>query len=461
MKTAASRTILIVDDDESVTASLSMLLKRAGFACLVAFEPDQALALARAHQPQLVIHDMNFSRQTDGEEGLALLHELRSLNAGIPVILITAWGSIDLAVQGMKAGASDFVTKPWNNERLLQSVTTVLDLNDSKADIGVTRARLDEKHAFGAIVGQDPRLLALLETVGRISATEAPVLILGESGTGKELIADAIHANSKRREQPLVKVNLGGIPGNLFESEMFGHTKGAFTDAKSERIGRFEAACGGSIFLDEIGDLDKASQVKLLRVLQDQSYQPLGSSVTRSANVRVIAATNRDLGTMVAEGSFREDLLYRLNLITLRLPALRERRQDIPELALHTVRQICARYGYCQPVLADDALRWLQQQNWPGNIRELRQTIERAILISDASELTARSFQNAGQLGSGGAMTDTDQLPVGSMTLDELEKAMIVKALQQYENNLTQVASALGLSRPALYRRIQKYGVPI
>jgi two-component system, NtrC family, response regulator len=452
--------ILVVDDDESVTTSLSMLLKRAGHTPLVAFDSAQALALAREHNPDLVIHDMNFSQATSGEEGLGLLHDIRALNSQIPVILITAWGSIDLAVKGMKLGASDFVAKPWSNDRLLQIVATALEINNSKADTTVTRAKLDRQYELSAIIGHDPQLLQLLETVGRISATDAPVLILGESGTGKELIADAIHANSKRRDKPLVKVNLGGIPGNLFESEMFGHVRGAFTDAKTERAGRFEAAANGSIFLDEIGDLDKASQVKLLRVLQDQTYQPLGSSASRTANVRVIAATNRDLEAMVTDSLFREDLLYRINLITLRLPPLRERRQDIPELAHHVVRQICERYGYPQMRLNEAAVLWLQQQHWPGNIRELRQTIERTVLISDMPELTPRSFQDAGRLGKQ-TPAHTPELPVGSMTLEEMERAMILKALKQYENNLSQVAYALGLSRQALYRRIEKYGVVV
>jgi two-component system NtrC family response regulator len=452
--------ILIVDDDESVTTSLSILLKRAGFLPLVAFDAGQALALLREHDPALVIHDMNFSRSTTGEEGLGLLQAIRGRNARTPVILITAWGSIDLAVKGMKAGASDFIAKPWNNDRLLQVVVTALEINYSRADPSVTRTKLDALYDLGAISGHDPKLLQLLETVGRVSATDAPVLVLGESGTGKELIADAIHANSKRRGNALVKVNLGGIPGNLFESEMFGHVKGAFTDAKSERVGRFEAANGGTIFLDEIGDLDRASQVKLLRVLQDQSYQPLGSSATRTANVRVVAATNRDLDAMVTAGTFREDLLYRINLITLRLPPLRERRQDIPELAHRVVQQVCERYQYRQMTLTEAAVEWLQQQSWPGNVRELRQTIERAVLIADTPTLTPHSFQHAERLGR--QVPDTvPALPVGSKTLEEMEKAMILKALKQYENNLTQVASALGLSRQALYRRIEKYGVPV
>jgi two-component system NtrC family response regulator len=281
------QTILVVDDDESVTMSLSFLLKKAGYKAIAAYDPAQALELLNAHSPALVIHDMNFSRSTTGEEGLELLQAIRATHAKLPVILITAWGSIDLAVAGMKFGANDFISKPWSNAHLLQVIKTALDLQHDKPINSVSRAELDEQFDFNEIVGQDPKFLQVLSTVGRISKTDAPVLILGESGTGKELIANA----------------------------------------KSDRQGRFEMAHQGSIFLDEIGDLDKSSQVKLLRVLQDQTYQAVGSSKTRKANVRVISATNCDLQQLVADGDFREDLLYRINLITLRLSPLRERQQ--------------------------------------------------------------------------------------------------------------------------------------
>ncbi len=332
--------ILIVDDDPSVTASLGLLLKRHGHPTRAARSREEALAVLREAEVDLVLQDMNFSRATTGEEGLELLGRIRRLRPRLPVILITAWGSIALAVEGMKAGAADFVTKPWSNAQLLQAVETALSLaRQGEAGDGkgapASRDELDRRFDFRGMIGAEPRFLKLLELIGRVAPTDASVLITGESGTGKELVAEAIHRNSRRKEGPFVKVNLGGISSTLFESEMFGHVKGAFTDARADRKGRFEIADRGTIFLDEIGEVDPAAQVKLLRVLQDRSYEALGSSLPRTVDVRVVSATNRDLAERVAAGAFREDLLYRLNLIALRLPALRERRGDVPLLARH------------------------------------------------------------------------------------------------------------------------------
>ncbi|HBL31308.1 MAG TPA: sigma-54-dependent Fis family transcriptional regulator, partial [Acidobacteria bacterium] len=332
-------TILLVDDDASVTASLGLLLKRHGYLPIPAASQEEALEVVRGRELDLVLQDMNFSRGTTGEEGMELLAAIRRLRPGLPVVLITAWGSIQLAVDGIKAGAADFITKPWNNAQLLQSVETALSLAAARAgETGedrpapASREELDRHGDFRGLIGTDPRLLKLLELVARVAPTDASVLITGESGTGKELIAEALHGNSRRRDRPFVKVNLGGISSTLFESEMFGHVRGAFTDARADRKGRFEMADGGTIFLDEIGEIDLNAQVKLLRVLQDRSYEVLGSSTTRTVDVRVVSATNRDLGEEVARGRFREDLLYRLNLIALRLPPLRERRGDIAPL---------------------------------------------------------------------------------------------------------------------------------
>ncbi len=455
-----SKKILIVDDDESITESLSILLKRSGHLPIVAFNPEQALHLMSEHQADLILQDMNFSRQTSGEEGVSLLKDIRRQNTQIPVILMTAWASVDLAVQGMKQGANDFFAKPWSNERLLQCVNTALALRQPKAEYEATRQELDSRYDFSSIIGEDPELLKILSTVGRISETDASVLILGESGTGKELIANAVHNNSHRKNFSHIKVNLGGVPGNLFESELFGHLKGAFTDAKSDREGYFGRAHKGSIFLDEIGDLEKSSQVKLLRVLQDQSYQPLGSSKTLSANVRVIAATNRNLTQLVASKQFREDLLYRINLITIHLPPLRKRKGDILLIAEHVLQSLCQRYNFDQLILGSGARQWLQTQSWPGNIRQLTQTLERAVLMSESTTLDEQAFLNSEQVGESLEQSDTT-LPVGSMTLAEMEIAMIRKALHQYQNNLSQVASALGLSRQSLYRRLEKHGVQL
>ncbi len=461
--------ILIVDDDPSVTASLSLLLKRHGHPTRAARSREEALAVLREQDVDLVLQDMNFSRVTTGEEGLALLAETRRLRPRLPVILITAWGSIALAVEGMKAGAADFVTKPWSNAQLLQTVETALslarqgDAGDGAEGKGApaNREELDRRFDFRGMIGAEPRFLKLLELIGRVAPTDASVLITGESGTGKELAAEAIHRNSRRREGPFVKVNLGGISSTLFESEMFGHVKGAFTDARADRKGRFELADRGSIFLDEIGEVDPSSQVKLLRVLQDRSYEVLGSSTPRTVDVRVVAATNRDLGEMVAQGQFREDLLYRLNLIALRLPALRERRGDVPLLARHFLDLSARTYRRSPIALTDRALGWLQDQPWPGNIRQLKQTLERAVLVVDGDRLDAADLvalsgldERDGPRGAGTPLPSP-----GTMTLDEMEKAMIVKCLRHYEGNVTRVAEALGLSRAALYRRFEKYGL--
>lgn len=410
----------------------------------------------------VVLQDMNFSRSTDGKEGLELLARLRSLHPKLPVILITAWGSIGLAVEGMKAGASDFITKPWSNLQLLQAVETALGVAAARGgearSTPPSREGLDRQFDLAGLIGNDPKFLRILELVGRVAPTDASVLITGESGTGKELVAEAIHRNSRRRAEPFVKVNLGGISSTLFESEMFGHVKGAFTDARADRKGRFELADRGTIFLDEIGELDPSVQVKLLRVLQDRSYEVLGSSVTRSVDVRVISATNRDLTELVESGQFREDLLYRLNLISVRMPSLRERPGDIVPLARHFLERCCQLYRRPAMGLSPGAAEWLQARTWPGNVRQLRQTVERAVLVVDGDRLGADDFRALAELESR-ELRGTALPNPGSMTLEEIEKAMIVKCLQHYEGNVTRVAEALGLSRAALYRRLEKYGL--
>ena len=454
-----SQRILAVDDDLSVTASLSLLCKQAGYACEVASSPDEALQRLDGGAFDLVLQDMNFSRQTTGEEGLELLEQIVERRPGLPVILITAWGSIELAVRGVKAGAVDFVAKPWNNEHLLQAMGTALTLAAGPpTDTAPNREDLDGRHDFGDIIGRDAKLLQVLEITGRVSGTDAPVLITGESGTGKDLVADAIHRNSPRAAGPFVKVNLGGISTTLFESEMFGHVKGAFTDASSDRTGRFELAHGGTIFLDEIGDLDLACQVKLLRVLQDRSFEILGSSTTRTVDIRVVSATNRNLMQMVEAGAFREDLLYRLNLIALHLPALRQRLDDIPLLAALFVRRTGQAYKRENLSITPAALGWLQTRPWPGNIRELQQVIERAVLMSQDDALTVAEFERCLEMHPEAGRAARLPTP-GSMTIDEMERAMIQESLQAYNGNLSRTAEALGLSRAALYRRLAKHGI--
>jgi DNA-binding NtrC family response regulator len=453
--------VLIVDDDVSITTSLALLLKQAGHASMAAAGPREALSLLEHEAFSLVLQDMNFSRQTTGAEGLALLADIKARRPQLPVVLMTAWGSIGLAVQGVKAGAADFVTKPWTNAQLLQSIETALGLQDARAGRArplPSRDELDTAFDFSGIIGSDPQLLRVLDVVARVAPTDASVLVTGESGTGKEVIAEALHRNSRRREGPFVKVNLGGVSSTLFESEMFGHVRGAFTDARSDRKGRFELAAGGTIFLDEIGELEPGSQVKMLRVLQDRSYEPLGSSVTRSVDVRVVSATNRDLPALVARGEFREDLLYRVNLIAINLPPLRDRVGDVPSLARRFLAGAAQAHGRASVTIGPQALRWLQAQPWPGNVRQLRQLVERTLLMTDGDVLEAEDFARPGEMEARAVPRDVLP-PPGSMTIDEIEKGMIVKCLAHYEGNLSRVAEALGLSRPALYRRLEKHGI--
>ena len=371
--------ILIIDDDSAVRSSLSFMLKRAGYEAQVVPGPREAIEVVRTVAPDLILMDMNFTLSTTGEEGLTLLKQVKVFRPDTPVILMTAWGSIQLAVQGMQAGAFDFIPKPWNNAALLQRIETALELSTAPKE---TTQEQNDAFNRNHIIGRSQGLTDVLNTIARIAKTNASVLITGESGTGKELIAEAIHINSQRAKHPFVKVNLGGISQSLFESEMFGHKKGAFTDASADRTGRFEMADKGTIFLDEIGDLDLSCQVKLLRVLQDQTFEVLGDSRPRKTDIRVVSATNADLRKMVNERTFREDLFYRVNLITVKLPALRERREDIPLLVRHFADRQAETNGLPRTEFSADAMQFLSRLPYPGNIRELKNLVERTILVS-------------------------------------------------------------------------------
>ncbi|QKZ11146.1 sigma-54-dependent transcriptional regulator [Spirosoma sp. KUDC1026] len=450
--------LLIIDDDIAVQTSISLLFKREGFVVRVADGPFETREILEQETPEVILLDMNFSIDTSGDDGLRLLRQLRERLPDVPIILITGWGSINLAVEGMRAGAKDFITKPWQNDHLVQAVRTALKLARPEL-VSVGRRKLDEQFQFENIIGEDSGLLDVLSTIGRVAPTDAPVLITGESGTGKELIAEAIHQNSRRRRQPFVKVNLGGISATLFESELFGHVRGAFTDAKADRIGRFELANKGSIFLDEIGDLDPASQVKLLRVLQDRTFEPLGSSKSKTVDVRVICATNRNLEEMVTNGEFREDLFYRINLITVRLPALRERPGDIPRLVDYFVKNLKTLYIRPELHVDKEAAKWLRDLALPGNIRQLKNLVERAVLLSSGDTLTVADFER--HLTQSPVSKAAGSLPaVGTMTLEEMEYQMIMRAMAFHNNRVSTVARALGITRFALYRRLEKFGIP-
>ena len=446
--------ILIIDDDSAVRSSLSFMLKRAGYEAQVVPGPREAIEVVRTVAPDLILMDMNFTLSTTGEEGLTLLKQVNVFRPDTPVILMTAWGSIQLAVQGMQAGAFDFIPKPWNNAALLQRIETALELSTAPKE---TTQEQNDAFNRNHIIGRSQGLTDVLNTIARIAKTNASVLITGESGTGKELIAEAIHINSQRAKHPFVKVNLGGISQSLFESEMFGHKKGAFTDASADRTGRFEMADKGTIFLDEIGDLDLSCQVKLLRVLQDQTFEVLGDSRPRKTDIRVVSATNADLRKMVNERTFREDLFYRINLITVKLPALRERREDIPLLVRHFADRQAETNGLPRTEFSADAMQFLSRLPYPGNIRELKNLVERTILVSgkptlDASDFDAQYIRHNDQK----AAESTSFI---GMTLDEIERQTILQALERHKGNLSQVAMALGISRAALYRRLEKHNI--
>lgn len=446
--------ILICDDDSAIRSSLTLVLKRAGYETASVCNPQEAIEFVKTTPPDLILMDMNYTKGTSGEEGLTLLKQVKIFCPEIPVILITAWGSISLAVKGIQAGAFDFITKPWNNMALLNTIQTALQLKDEgKESINVSDT--SNKFINDKIIGKSPLLLNVFNTISRISKTNASVLITGESGTGKELIAEAIHENSNRSKNPFVKVNLGGISQSLFESEMFGHKKGAFTDAHYDRIGRFELANRGSIFLDEIGELDAACQVKLLRVLQDKTFESLGDSKQKQVDIRIISATNRNLAEMVAKGIFREDLFYRINLISIRVPALRERIEDIPLLVNHFVKKQVEQNRLSNIEVSAEAMNYLKKLPYPGNIRELKNLVDRVILVSGKNVITDTDFKEQ--------YTEIPNINTNLRDsvypLDELEKNMIIKAVELYGGNHSKVAMALGLTRQALYRRLEKYGI--
>jgi two-component system NtrC family response regulator len=450
--------ILICDDDPAIRDSLSYLLKKSGYLVESVDSPNEYLKRIRARTYLLVLLDMNFTMSISGNEGLELLQKTRVLSPDTPVILITAWGSVDLAVQGMKLGAADFVTKPWQNQHLLRAIETSIALAAHREIKSSTKESTNYKAGFENIIGKDPQLIEILELVKKVASTHAPVLISGESGTGKELIAEAIHKLSPRNSHPFIKVNLGGISTQLFESEMFGHRKGAYTDAIADRIGRFEMAHEGTLFLDEIGELDLSSQVKLLRVLQDHTFEVLGDSQAKTVNVRIVSATNRQLKDLVDARTFREDLLYRINLICIDLPPLRNRRGDIPLLARHFSTQAIVSFNLPEKELTQGALDCLSSQPWKGNIRELKNTIERSILLSSGEQIREEDIM--------AAMKDSLEKPCQkspkkkiARTLEESEIQMIVEAISIHGENLSNVAKTLGISRSTLYRKMKKYGI--
>jgi DNA-binding NtrC family response regulator len=448
--------ILIADDQPDVLEALRLLLKGEGFVVETTGSPAALLHAAEEHEFDVALIDLNYTRDTtSGREGLTLLGKLQALDSTLPVVVMTAWGSVDSAVEAMRLGARDYVEKPWDNTRLLATLRTQVELSRALRTTGRLAAdnqRLRNADARPALVAESRPMQAVLRQLERVAPSDANVLVTGEHGSGKDVVARWIHAASHRAGRPMITVNLGGIAETLFESELFGHVKGAFTDAKTDRVGCFELADGGTLFLDEIANVTPKQQAKLLRVLESGELQRVGSSRTKHVDVRVIAATNAHLAQEVAEGRFREDLLYRLNTVEIRLPPLRERRDDIPLLAAHFLREQGAHYHKPVAELTPEAMRALLGHAWPGNVRELRLAVERAVLMSSGTTVTEEDLGL--QPPRAGGATSFDDL-----TLEEAEKLLIQRALSRHAGNVSRAADALGVSRSALYRRIQHFGL--
>jgi DNA-binding NtrC family response regulator len=448
--------VVIADDQADVVEALRLLLKAEGYRTATAQVPEGVIALMERDQADAALIDLNYTRDTtSGREGLDLLSRMRAIDPTLPVIVMTAWGSVDKAVEAMRLGARDFIEKPWDNTRLLTTLRTQVELTRAlRATQRLEQeTQLHRKSGLPDLVAESPAMKPVLELMERIAPSDANVLVTGEHGTGKEVVARWIHAASRRRDRSLVVVNVGGLSEGVFESELFGHVKGAFTDAKSDRAGRFELADGGTLFLDEIANIGLSQQSRLLRVLQTGELERVGSSQTRRVNVRVIAATNADLKAEVASGRFREDLLFRINTIEIRLPPLRDRREDILPLAQYFLKRHSARYGKPRGGFTEEAALLLRGYEWPGNVRELDHAVERAVLLARQDVLEAADFALAPMAGRLGT---TD--PAG-MNLEELERDAIRQALARHDGNVSLAAKALGLSRSALYRRLQRYGL--
>ena len=446
--------VLIADDQRDVLEALWLMLKAEGWKIADATSPAQVLALVAEQEFDVALIDLNYARDTtSGKEGLELMSKIAELDNSLPIVVMTAWGSVDVAVEAMRRGARDFIQKPWENARLLSILKTQAELSRAlrqgqrlAAENEMLRA---EKGPM--MIAEAPAMQPVLEMIERVAPSDANVLITGENGTGKGVVTRALHVASARAGKPLVTVNIGGLSEGVFESELFGHVKGAFTDAKTDRVGRFELADGGTLFLDEIANVPLSQQPKMLRVLETSEFERVGSSKTRKVNVRIISATNAELKKEVEAGHFRRDLLFRLNTIEIHLPPLRERREDIAPLARHFLWQQLQRYRKNIEGFDAAAMQAMLKYEWPGNVRELEHTIERAVLMANGTTIYAKD------LGLASGTESTNNLD--DLSLEEVEAMLIKKALARCDGNVSRAADALGLSRSALYRRLEKYGL--
>jgi DNA-binding NtrC family response regulator len=446
--------ILIADDQPDVLEALRFLIKGEGYQSEAVNSPPAVIDAVESRDFDAVLMDLNYSRDTtSGQEGLELLNRIQTLDSTLPVIVMTAWGSVELAVEAMRRGARDFIQKPWDNARLSAILKTQIELGRAlrKGQRLEAENRALRAERFPQLIAQSMAMRPVLDIISRVGPSDANVLITGENGTGKGLVAQTLHSVSLRSTRPLVTVNTGGLAEGVFESELFGHVKGAFTDAKTDRVGRFEMADGGTLFLDEIANISQALQAKLLRTLETGEFERVGSSKTRRVDVRLFSATNADLTAAVAEGRFREDLLYRLNTIPLHLPPLRDRREDIPLLANHFLRQHSEHYRKAIHSFDEGAIKALLAHAWPGNVRELDHAVERAVLMAQNETIRAADL---------GLRSGREGPPrLEEMSLEDVEALLIKKALARFNGNVSHAASALGLSRSALYRRLQRYGL--
>lgn len=445
--------ILVIDDDQDVLQTARVVLRQKFSHVVIENNPQQLLYLLRNQAFDLVLLDMNFQvGATSGKEGLSWLRQIKELHPHQHVIMMTAYGDIKLAVEAMKWGASDFVVKPWENEKLVATVSAICDLSRSKNEL----SQLKNKQATlnrimgnsHEIVGKSPEMRSVYATIEKVAQTEADILILGENGTGKELVAQAIHQRSLRNSEPFVKVDLGAVPDTLFESELFGHVKGAFTDAREERTGRLEAASGGTLFLDEIGNLTRTQQAKLLTVLQNREVMKLGSNTPVPIDVRLVSATNLPYNQLMEPQHFREDLLYRINTVQLPIPALRDRVGDIPLLAENFLRFYSQKYRKTDLQFDEDVMPRLERYRWPGNVRELQHEIERVVIMTDSPTIRSENFLIA-----------ENTAVEGSLKLEQVEKKTILDAIKQNGGNISKAAKALGLGRTTMYRKIRKYNL--
>ena len=456
MKNSGNNTprILVADDQADVVDSLRLLLKPQGYQIESVDSPAGVLTAVEKKDFDVVLIDLNYARDTtSGEEGLDLLSNLQRLDSSLPVVVMTAWGTVEVAVEAMRRGARDFIQKPWENERLSTILSTQVELGQALRRGQRLEAENQLLRAEGrpTLIATSPAMQPVLQMITKVGPSDANVLITGEHGTGKDVVARTLHAVSPRAAKPLVTVNIGGLTEGVFASELFGHVKGAYTDAKADRVGRFEMADGGTLFLDEIANVPLAQQAKLLRVLEIGELERVGSSKTRRVDARILSATNANVREEVGAGRLREDLLFRLNTVEIHLPPLRERREDLQLLAMHFLGQYSQRYRKGLSGFDPAALKALEDYSWPGNVRELDHTVERAVLMAGADTVRADDLGFSGR--SDGAVRIED------MSLEDVERFLVQKAMSRYDGNVTDAARALGLSRSALYRRIEKYGL--